>query len=210
MLILHKTADEEVVTEQPKCTIDDFFPKTRSFTEEVQNLPKLSDVPASADCETCVNYSSIPMSKQVVEILEQGKKKKRDEIATVHRLSKKNVTCGETYVDVEIDNEGNVLGLNSEVNILLANVDDKSKGKTQPDDADIIEITDRLKELITSKKIVQHMAAEIEAYKVSVSVLVDILKLLPPVPEGKQDLNFFYCTMCDKRFNNFIPQNISS
>ena len=49
------------------------------------------------------------MSKQVAENLEQGKKEKRDEIATVHTSSKKNVTCGEKYVDVEIDNEGNVL-----------------------------------------------------------------------------------------------------
>ena len=200
MPILHETADEEVITEQPKRTIDDFFPKTRSFTKEVQNLPKLSDVPATADRLTRVNYSGIPMTKEVAETLEQGKKKKRDEIATVHSSSKKNVTCGETYVDVEIDNEGNVLASNSQVNILLPNVDDKSKGKTQPDDEDVIEITDSEKESTTSKKIVQPTAAEIEAYKVTVSVPVDISKLPPPVPEGKQDPNFFYCTMCDKRF----------
>ena len=46
----------------------------------------------------------------------------------------------------------------------------------------------------------QPTAAEIEAYKVTVSVPVDISKLPPPVPEGKQDPNFFCCTMCDKRF----------
>ena len=198
--ILHETADEEVITEQPKCTIDDFFPKTTSFTEEVQNLPKLSDVPATAHREIRVNYSGIPMSKQVAERLEQGKKKKRDEIVTVDTSSKKNITCGETYVDVDIDNESNVLASNSQVNILLLNVDDKSKGKTEPDDKDVIKITDSEKESITSKKIVQPTAAEIEAYKVTVSVPVDISKLPLLVPEGKQDPNFLYCTMCDKRF----------
>ena len=44
------------------------------------------------------------------------------------------------------------------------------------------------------------MAAEIEAYKITVTVAVDTSKLRPPVPEGEQDPNFFYCTMCDKRF----------
>ena len=59
------------------------------------------------------------MSKQLTKELEQGKKEKRDEIATVHTASKKNITCGEIYVDVEIDNKGSVLASNSEVNILL-------------------------------------------------------------------------------------------
>ena len=46
----------------------------------------------------------------------------------------------------------------------------------------------------------QPTAAEIEAYKITVSVPVDTSKLPPPVPKGQQDPNFFYCTMCDKRF----------
>ena len=140
------------------------------------------------------------MTKQVAEELEQVKREKRGEIPTVHTSSKKNDTCGETYVDIEIDNEGNVLASNSEVNILVPNVDDKSKGKTQPDDRDVIDITDSEKESTTSKKLVQPTAAKIEAYKITVSVPVDISKLPPLVPEGKQDPNFFYCTMCDKRF----------
>ena len=115
-------------------------------------------------------------------------------------VHKKNVTCGKTYVDVEIDGEGNVLASNSEVNFLLPSDDNKSKGKTKVDDKDIIEITDSEKESTTTKKIVQPMAAEIEAYKITVTVPVDTSKLRPPVAEGEQDLNFFYCTMCDKRF----------
>ena len=52
MPILHEAADEEVITNQPKHTIDDFFPKTRSYIEEVQNLPKLGELPAAADIQT--------------------------------------------------------------------------------------------------------------------------------------------------------------
>ena len=52
MPILHETADEEVITEQPKCTIDDFFPKGMSYHEEIENLPKLSELPPAADCNT--------------------------------------------------------------------------------------------------------------------------------------------------------------
>ena len=77
--------------------------------KKVQQLPKLSEVPVVADHETRVNYSGIPMSKQLAKKLEQGKKEKRDEIATVHTSSKKNITCGETYIDVEIDDKGNEL-----------------------------------------------------------------------------------------------------
>ena len=137
------------------------------------------------------------MTKQVAEELEKKKRERKNEIVAVH---KKNVTCGETYVNIEIDGEGNVLASNSEVNILLPSDDDKSKGKTKADDKDIIEITDSEKESTTTKKIVQPMAAEIEAYKITVTVPVDTSKLPEPVPEGQQDLNFFYCTMCNKRF----------
>ena len=59
------------------------------------------------------------MLKEVVERLEEGKKEKRHELNTVHTSSKKNVTCGETYVNVEIDGDGNVLASNREVNIFL-------------------------------------------------------------------------------------------
>ena len=131
------------------------------------------------------------MLKQLAKELEKGKKKKRDEIDIVHTSSKKNVTCGETYVDVEIDNGGSVLVSNSEVNILLQNVNNKSKGKTQLDDGDVIEITDSEKESMTRNKILQPMAAEIEAYKVTVTILVNTSKLPPLVPEGKEDANFF-------------------
>ena len=62
------------------------------------------------------------MTKQVAEELEKNKRKSRNEIAAVH---KKNVNCSETYVDIEIDGEGNVLASNSEVNILLPSDDDK-------------------------------------------------------------------------------------
>ena len=55
------------------------------------------------------------MTKQVAEELEKKKTERQNEIAAVH---KKNVPCGETYVNVEIDGEGNVLASNSEVNIL--------------------------------------------------------------------------------------------
>ena len=44
MPILRETVDEEVIMEQLKCTIDDLFPITRSFSEEVQNLAKLSEL----------------------------------------------------------------------------------------------------------------------------------------------------------------------
>ena len=63
----------------------------------------------------------------------------------------------------------------------------KSKGKTKADDKDVIEITDSEKESTTTKKIVQPTAAEIEAYKITVSVPVDTSKLPPPVPKGQQD-----------------------
>ena len=197
MPTLRETAHEDVITEQPKRTIDDFFPKEMSYRQEVENLPKLNELPPDPDHTTRINYGGIPMTKQVAEELEKNKRKSKNEIAAVH---KKNVTCGETYVDIEKDDEGNVLASNSEVNILLPSDDDKSKGKTKADDKDIIEITDSEKESTTTKKILQPTAAEIEAYKITVSVPVDTSKLPPPVPKGQQDPNFFYCTMCDKRF----------
>ena len=205
---LREAANEEVITHQPKRTIDEFFPKTKTFSEEVQVLPKLSELPATADHHTRVNYSGIPMSKEVAERLEEGKKEKAHELATVHTSSKKNVTCGETYVDVEIDPDGNVLASNSEVNIFVPGSDkkketvkdDKTEEKVELEADDVIEVDDSEKETGTTKKILQPTAAEIEAYKVTVTVPVDISKLPPPVPEGKQDPNFFYCTMCDKKF----------
>ena len=197
MPTLCETAHEDVKTEQPKRTIDDFFPKEMSYRQEVENLPKLNELPPDADHTTQINYSGIPMTKQVAEELEKKKRERKNEIVAVH---KKNVTCGETYVNVEIDSEGNVLASNSEVNILLPSDDDKSKGKTKADDKDVIEITDSEKDSTTAKKIVQPMAAEIEAYKITVTVPVDTSKLPEPVPEGQQDPNFFYCTLCNKRF----------
>ena len=133
------------------------------------------------------------MSKEVVERLEEGKKEKRHEPVTVHTSSKKNVTCGETYVDVEIDGGGNVLASNREVNIFMPDTDeskkkikdDKIKGKVELETDDIIEISD------SEKETVQPTVAEIEAYKVTVSVPVDISKLPLLVSEGKQDPNFF-------------------
>ena len=71
---LREAANEEVITHQPKCTIDEFFPKTKTFSEEVQVLPKLSELPATADRHTRVNYSGIPMLKEVGERIEEGKK----------------------------------------------------------------------------------------------------------------------------------------
>ena len=127
MPILREAQDEQVITDQLKRTIDDFFPKTRSYIEEVQNLPKLGELPAAADSQTRVNYSGIPMSKEVAQKLEEGEKEKRHELATVHTSSKKNVTCGETYVDVEIDDEGNVLASNREVNIFMPDTDESKK-----------------------------------------------------------------------------------
>ena len=85
----------------------------------------------------------------------------------------------------------------------------KSRGKTKTDDKDVIEITDSEKESTTTKKIVQPTAAEIEAYKITVTVPVDTSKLHPPVPEGIQDPNFFYCTMCDKRFKHRRHQQLT-
>ena len=216
MPILREAQDEQVITDQPKRTIDDFFPKTRSYIEEVQNLPKLGELPAAADSQTRVNYSGIPMSKEVAQKLEEGEKEKRHELATVHTSSKKNVTRGETYVDVEIDGDGNVLASNREVNIFMPDSDEskkkiednKIKEKVQLEPDDVIEVTDSEKETGTTKKIVQPTAAEIEAYKVTVSVPVDTSKLPPPIPEGKQDPNFFYCTMCDKKFKQKRHQKI--
>ena len=46
------------------------------------------------------------MTKQVAEELEKKKTERKNEIPVVY---KKNVTCGETYVNVEIDGDGNVL-----------------------------------------------------------------------------------------------------
>ena len=150
MPTLRETAHEDVIMEQPKCTLDDFFPKEMSYRQEVENLPKLNELPPDADHTTRINYGGIPMTKQVAEELEKNKREKKDEIAAVH---KKNVTCGETYVDIEIDGEGNVLASNSEVNILLPSDDDKSKGKTKTDDKDVIEITDSKRNLQQLKKL---------------------------------------------------------
>ena len=49
MPTLCETAHEDVITEQPKCRIDDFFPKQMSYCEEVENLPKLNELPPDAD-----------------------------------------------------------------------------------------------------------------------------------------------------------------
>ena len=78
MPILCETADEQVIMTQPKHTIDAFFPKTRSYTEQVEQLPKLTEVPAAADHETQLNYSGIPYVKTVSrDIRTREKAKKR-------------------------------------------------------------------------------------------------------------------------------------
>ena len=57
----------------------------------------------------------------------------------------------------------------------------------------------------------QPTAAEIEAYKITVTVPVDTSKLRPPVPEGEQDPNFFYCTYVTKDLNiEDISRNTST
>ena len=100
---------------------------------------------------------------------------------------------------MEIDDDGNVLASNREVNMFMPDTDeskkkiedDKIKEKVQLEPDDVIEVTDSEKETGRTKKIVQPTAAEIEAYKVTVSVPVDRSKLPPLIPEGKQDPNFF-------------------
>ena len=77
MPTLCETAREDVITEQPKCTIDDFFPKEMSYCQEVENLLKLNELPPDADRTTQINYSGIPMTKQVAEELEKTKEKRR-------------------------------------------------------------------------------------------------------------------------------------
>ena len=49
MPTLHETAHEDMIMEQPKCTIDDFFPKEMSYCQEFENLPKLNELPPDAD-----------------------------------------------------------------------------------------------------------------------------------------------------------------
>ena len=77
MPTLRETAHEDVITEQPKRTIDDFFPKEMSYRQEVEKLPKLNELPPDADDTTRINYGGIPMTKQVAEELEKNKKKKQ-------------------------------------------------------------------------------------------------------------------------------------
>ena len=67
MPTLHETAHEDMIMEQPKCTINDFFPKEMSFRQEVENLPKLNELPPDAHGTTRINYSGISMTKQVAE-----------------------------------------------------------------------------------------------------------------------------------------------
>ena len=76
MPTLRETAHEDVITEQPKSTIDDFFPKEMSYRQEVENLPKLNELPPDAHCTTRINYGGIPMTKQVAEELEKTKEKR--------------------------------------------------------------------------------------------------------------------------------------
>ena len=52
MPTLHETAHEDVITEQPKHTVDDFFPKEISYHQEVENLPKLNELLPDADHTT--------------------------------------------------------------------------------------------------------------------------------------------------------------
>ena len=105
MPTLRDSPHEDVIMKQPKHTIDSFFPKEMSYCEEVENLLKLNELPPDADRNTRINYSGIPMTKQVAEELEKKKREKKKKIAPVHQ---KNVTCSETYVNVEKDREGNV------------------------------------------------------------------------------------------------------
>ena len=49
MPILCESAHEDMITEQPKCTIDEFFPKEMNYGQEVENLPKLNELPPHAD-----------------------------------------------------------------------------------------------------------------------------------------------------------------
>ena len=85
MPTLRETAHEDVIMEQPKRTINDFFPKEMSYHQEVENLPKLNELPPNADHTTRINYGRIPMTKQVAEELEKNKRKSKNEIAAVHK-----------------------------------------------------------------------------------------------------------------------------
>ena len=81
---------ENVITIQPTATVGQIF--QRKEFSDVLSRPKLQDLPPDADPSTDVNYYSIAMTKHVAEMVEMAKGKKKQDLPTVHKSSKKQVS----------------------------------------------------------------------------------------------------------------------
>ena len=106
----------------------------------------------------------------------------------------------ETYIDIELDADGNIISGKGDVQVYVPSSDkNENKPKTPPKMEQPIEISDDDNGKTTRKRKLP-TAEEIEKYKIIVTIAVDTNKLRPPVPEGEQDPNFKYCSMCEKKF----------
>ena len=204
----------KVITEQPKKTLDKYLTETKDqYAERIAKLPKPHELPADASPNTEVNYNGIAMSKKVVDTLLAQKRQEQIQLPDVHTSAKKiqeqkhqptpeieNTEDTETYIDVELDADNNIISGQGDVQVYVPNSDkNKNKLKTSQKMELPIEISydDNGK---TTRKRKLPTAEEIEKYKIIVTIAVDTSKLKSPIPEGKQDPNFKYCSMCDKKF----------
>ena len=85
-----QSVTENVITTQPTATVGQIF--QRQEVSDVLSRPKLQDLPPDADPSTDVNYYSIAMTKCVAEMVEMAKTKKKQDLPTVYKSSKKQVS----------------------------------------------------------------------------------------------------------------------
>ena len=183
------------------------------YAERIAKLPKPHELHSDASPDTQVNYGGIAMSKKVVDALIAQKKQEQIQLPDVHTSANKmqeqkhqptteieNTKDTETYVNVELDADNNIISGEGDVQVHGSSSDkNENKPETPPEKEQPIEISDDDNGK-TSRKRKLPNAEEIEKYKIIVTVAVDSNKLTLPVPEGEQDPNFKYCPMCGKKF----------
>ena len=128
-----QSAMENVITTQPRATVGQIF--QRKEVSDVLSRPKLQDLPPDADPSTDVNYYGIAMTKRVAEMVEMAKTKKKQDLPTVHKSSKKQVSTTQPeishffreqkmqtdadVVTIEIDHDEDSVNVHGDIEIFV-------------------------------------------------------------------------------------------
>ena len=142
-------------------------------------------------------------ASQLPDVHTSSKKTEQDKDDRVKELEKKkkDIEHTETYVDVEIDEDGNMITSNPDIQVYVpANDKQQDKPKTAVETQEPMEISDDEVKTTLTRKLPTFK--QIEKYKVMVTFKVDTSKLPPPIPEGEQDPDYHYYTMCNKKFTH--------